>query len=240
MSKVKIVVVEDEIIIADNICEILEDIGYEVFEPAISYAEAIKTIEENKPDLLLVDIQLSGKKDGIDLGSKVNKDFGIPFIFLTSNADKQTVDRAKKVNPAAYLVKPFIKEDLYSSIEIALYNYTKKTKDQNEDLVIKQALFVKQNNAFLKVKFEDILFLQSDHVYVKVFATGNRKFLIRSSLTELVNKLDKQFIKVHRSYIINLAHMEGIKNNLIELVEDYKVPISKQYKSELLSKLNIG
>lgn len=240
MNKVKIVVVEDEIIIADNICEILEDIGYAVFEPAISYAEAIESIEENKPDLLLVDIQLSGKKDGIDLARKINEQYNIPFIFLTSNADKSTIERAKKVEPAAYLVKPFIKEDLYSSIEIALHNFIKKTKVQNEDLIIKNVLFIKQKHAFVKVKFEDILFLQSDHVYVEVYTTGNRKFLIRNSLTELINKLDNQFIRVHRSFIVNLTHMEAIKGNVIEMVNEFKVPISKQYKNELLSKLNIG
>lgn len=239
MSKIKILVVEDEIIIADNICEILEDIGYKVCEPAITYAEALETIDKYSPDLLLLDIQLSGKKDGIDLARVVNEKYDIPFIFLTSNADKLTIDRAKKVEPAAYLVKPFIKEDLYSSIEIALHNFTKKAKDQNEDLVIKQSLFIKQKHAFVKVKFEDILFLQSDHVYVEVHVIGNRKFLIRGSLTELIKKLDKQFIKVHRSYIVNLAHLEAIEDNLI-ILEDFKVPISRQFKNELLSRLNIG
>ena len=73
MNKVKIVVVEDEIIIADNICEALTDLGYDVAEPAITYSEALETIEEFKPDLAMLDIQLSGKKDGIDLAEIINE-----------------------------------------------------------------------------------------------------------------------------------------------------------------------
>lgn len=120
MGKVKIQVVEDEIVIADNICTILEKLGYDVLEPVINYSEAITQLEEERPDLCLLDIQLAGNKDGIDLAWKIKEDFNIPFIFLTSNADPRTVGRAKELAPPAYLVKPFNKDDLYTSIEIVL------------------------------------------------------------------------------------------------------------------------
>ncbi|GAK90001.1 sigma-54-dependent transcriptional regulator [Nonlabens ulvanivorans] len=70
MEKVKIIVVEDEILIADNICDALEDLGYEVLEPAISYSEAVQRIEDEQPDIAILDIQLSGSKSGIDLAKK--------------------------------------------------------------------------------------------------------------------------------------------------------------------------
>ena len=110
-------VVEDEIVIADNICMILEDLGYEVLEPAINYEEALETIKEDVPDLAILDIQLGGRRDGIDLAWKIKEDYSFPFIFLTSNADAATVERAKKVAPPSYLVKPFNKDDLFTSIE---------------------------------------------------------------------------------------------------------------------------
>ena len=144
MKKVKILVVEDEILIADNICDTLEELGYEALEPAINYTEAIETIENEKPDLAILDIQLSGTKTGIDVAKEILDNYNFPFIFLTSNADLSTINEAKKVTPSAYLVKPFSKNELFSSIEVALYNYAKKAELlNNENLVIKDALFLK-------------------------------------------------------------------------------------------------
>ena len=75
MSKINVLVVEDEIVIADDICDILSDLGYETLEPAINYSEAIASIEENKPDLAILDIQLAGSKDGIDLAWKIKEEY---------------------------------------------------------------------------------------------------------------------------------------------------------------------
>ncbi len=96
MSALKIGVVEDELVIARTILGTLEELGYSYCGPAISYTEAIEMLESNKPDLLLLDIQLSGKKDGIDVAEKVNELYPMPFIFLTANSDAETIDRAKK------------------------------------------------------------------------------------------------------------------------------------------------
>ena len=109
MSKIKIGIVEDEMLIALGISEALKELGYDVTEVANSYTEALEMIVNEKPDILLLDIQLSGHKDGIDLAWKIKNDFQIPFIFLTANADLATVERAKNVSPQAYLIKPFRK-----------------------------------------------------------------------------------------------------------------------------------
>ena len=187
MSQIKILVVEDEMVIADHICQTLELIGYEVLEPAINYTGALATIEEEQPDLCLLDIQLAGSKDGVDLAKKINEDYQIPFIFLTSNADPVTLERVKEVNPSAYLVKPFNQKDLYTSIELAWYNYSRnqaatadatKTPDSEEiesDLIIKNAFFIRSKSYYHKVKFETIVYLQSDHVYTKVITQENQR-----------------------------------------------------------------
>lgn len=88
----------------------------------------MEIIPRQKPDILLLDIQLSGNKDGIDVAEKVNKDFNIPFIFLTANSDVATVERAKNVSPHAYLVKPFRKNELFTSIELCLHNLSHSSK----------------------------------------------------------------------------------------------------------------
>ncbi|AXG69342.1 putative transcriptional regulatory protein pdtaR [Kordia sp. SMS9] len=239
MSKVKIVVVEDEIIIADNICDTLEDLGYEALEPAINYTEAIELIEAEKPDLAILDIQLSGRKTGIDIAEKIRKDYDFPFIFLTSNSDPLTVSQAKKVMPPAYLVKPFTKDELYTSIEIALYNYSKRIGEVNdEELIIKDAFFIKEKNVFIKLKFEDILFIKSEHVYAEIQLKNNQKHLIRGNLNKIITKLNKKFVRVHRSYIVNLDYLEQIDQSNIMILNN-NIPIGKKYKDDLLQKINL-
>ena len=97
MEKVKILVVEDEIIIADNLCDTLEELGYETIEPALNYTEALIQIKNEQPDIAILDIELGGSKTGIDLAQKIKDEYDFPFIFLTSNSDPLTLNKAKKV-----------------------------------------------------------------------------------------------------------------------------------------------
>lgn len=239
MSKVKILVVEDEIIIADHICDTLDDLGYEALEPVMNYTEAIEAIEAEKPDLAILDIQLSGRKTGIDIAEKIRKNYDFPFIFLTSNSDPLTVSQAKKVMPPAYLIKPFTKDELYTSIEIALYNYSKRIGEVNdEELIIKDAFFIKEKNIFIKLKFEDILFIKSEHVYAEIQLKNNQKHLIRGNLNKIITKLNKKFVRVHRSYIVNLDYLEQIDQSNISIF-NHNIPIGKKYKDDLLQKINL-
>ncbi|MCX7551883.1 LytR/AlgR family response regulator transcription factor [Xanthomarina sp. F2636L] len=239
MEKVKILVVEDEIIIADNICDTLDDLGYEALEPAINYSEAIERIEEEKPDIAILDIQLSGAKTGIDLAKKIKKNYNFPFIFLTSNADVRTVTEAKKVMPPAYLIKPFTKEELYTSIEIALYNHSSKTGQVIEDnLIVKDALFVKDKGVFSKLLFKDILYLKSAHVYVEIVLKDKQTQVLRISLNEIIEKMNEKFIRVHRGYIINLDYLEQIDNASLR-INKVVIPIGKKYRENLLHKINL-
>lgn len=243
MGAVKVLVVEDELVIADDICDTLRELGYDVLKPAINYTRASAILETQEPDLAILDIQLAGRKDGIDLAQKINKEHNIPFIFLTSNADAKTVERAKAVNPHAYLVKPFSKDDLYTSIEIALANFGNRAvkqeiKDEFEDLVIKDALFIKQKELLYKVKFADIAYLKSEHIYVEVMTVKNKKFTIRGSLPKLLEKLPNNIFRIHRSYAVNLEYLEAINSSYV-LLQDEQIPISKSYRDDLMNRIAI-
>lgn len=239
MSKVKILVVEDEIIIADDICDTLEILGYAPLEPAINYTEAIERIEAESPDIAILDIQLSGKKTGIDLAKKIKNEYNFPFIFLTSNADSLTINEAKKVIPPAYLVKPFTKDDLYTSIEIALFNFAGKTgQSVSDDVVIKDALFFKNKGVFIKLRFDDILLMKSDHVYVEFLLKDKSRQVVRTSLNDVISKVDNRFIRVHRGYIINTEFLTEIDPNSVRIENDL-IPIGKKYRSDLLTKINL-
>ena len=238
MSRVKILVVEDELIIADNICNTLSEFGYEVSEAAISYTEALEKLDSYNPDIAILDIQLSGSKDGVDLAWKIKEDYDIPFIFLTSSADKLTIDRVKKLSPNAYLVKPFNKDELYTSIEIALFNFVKHEPKDNGNFSLKDSLFIKQKNLFVKVKFDDILFIQSSHVYVEITTIDEQKYVVRDTLNNYINKLNNSFIRVHRGYIVNLSHLKTIDHGYV-MINNSRIPISKNYREDILKKIKV-
>ncbi|WP_439130769.1 LytR/AlgR family response regulator transcription factor [Polaribacter sp.] len=236
MNKTKVLVVEDEIIIADNICSTLQNLGYHVLEPALNFSEAVKTIEQNKPDIAILDIHLSGKKTGIDLAKIINTDYHFPFIFLTANADVKSVNAAKEVAPYAYLVKPFSKNELFTSIEIAIHNFSKKETELNSSA--KNFIFIKQKNSFKKILFDDILFIKSDHIYVEIYCKNEQKFIIRSSLNEIKEKLNNYFIRIQRGYIVNSNYVLKVNQNSVQIA-DYTIPIGKKYRENVLKKLQL-
>lgn len=116
----KILVVEDEIIIAEDIKHILMSLGHEVVGIALNYTQAVAIINSHSIDLALIDIMLAGSKTGIDVAGEINKGHQFPFIFLTSHADAATVKKAKEVQPDGYLLKPFSKDDIFTTLEIVL------------------------------------------------------------------------------------------------------------------------
>ncbi|SHL96942.1 LytTR family DNA-binding domain-containing protein [Chitinophaga sp. CF418] len=241
MHKAKIGIVEDEMIIALGISNTLQELGYDVTEPATSYTEALDMIATEKPDLLLVDIQLSGYKDGIDLAAKIRLDPGIPFMFLTANADPVTVKRAKEVHPHAYLVKPFRKDDIYTAIELCLHNYgaSKQRKQVEGNYIVNNAIFIKQGSLFHKVKIEDILYLESDNVYVNVY-TASGKLLVRNTLQDYIELIGSPlFVRVHRSYAVNINHIEAINTEYL-VINKIEIPVSKAFRDSLFRHLKLG
>jgi two-component system, LytTR family, response regulator LytT len=238
---IKILIVEDEVIIADNICDTLTDYGYNVLEPAISYTEAIETIEREKPDIAILDVQLAGKKSGIDLATEINNKYKFPFIFLTSNSDKTTLDEAKKAEPFAFLVKPFVKEELYAAIELSLFNFAslKEKVINKENLIVKDALFIKQKNLFLRLNFADITYIKSDHVYLDIHTVNGKKHTVRGTIGEYLDKLDDTFVRIHRGHIINTKHLESI-NYITVQVNGESLPVGKKHRDELLEKVHLA
>ena len=124
-SEVTIIVVDDEPLIAHDICGIFEDEGYNVLEPAHDYEDAIIQINKGNPDLAILDINLQAEKSGIDLAQTIKEKFNIPYIFLTSYSDEATLEAAQEVSPYGYLVKPLQKPSLLSTAKIALSNHQK-------------------------------------------------------------------------------------------------------------------
>lgn len=125
MSKTRILVVEDESIVAKDIQKSLEKLGYEVPATASSAASAFEKLEELQPDLVFLDIKLKGDQDGIHIAEHIRERYNIPVIFLTSYVDQETLDRAKVTEPYGYIVKPFNDSDLKTTVEMALFKFSR-------------------------------------------------------------------------------------------------------------------
>jgi len=250
---IKILIVEDNVIIADDMQSMLEEIGYEIVDNVIVYEQAEKVLKNNHVDLVLIDIILASDKTGIDLGKHIRENYNIPFIFVTSNSDRATVENAKTVKPNGYLVKPFEQQDLYTSIEIALssFNYSEKEntgkKGQQADAnsedklmsnsVLKDSIFVKKQHLYYRIQFGDIQFIKADNVYLEV-NTVDKKFLVRSPLKDYLEKLpQKKFYRAHKSYIVNVDHIDAINSKDI-MINNKLIPISKEFKEFIISAMN--
>ncbi|MBU0543952.1 MAG: response regulator [Proteobacteria bacterium] len=136
MSSEKIMVVEDEWVVADQICSNLRAFGYTVSSTASTGEEAIRQVETDRPDLILMDIVLNGGIDGIDAVEQIALQFDIPVVYLTAYTKPEYIERAKHTKPFGYLVKPFKEHELYSNIEMAIYKHRvdKEIKDYLERL----------------------------------------------------------------------------------------------------------
>ena len=243
----KILLVEDNIIMTERMKMMLGQIGYKIIGSAIDFEEAIEILEITKPDLILLDIVLSGKKDGIDLGEAINKKYHIPFIFTTSFTDGATIERARKTNPINYLVKPFKQEQLYTAIEIAMFNLAKQSENpkpvrQEQSIkpepFIKDALFIKEKFKYTKLPITDMLWIKTQGNYLEI-CLSDRREVIRDTMTAFLEKLDrKNFFRTHKSYAVNLDYLTKFEPTTVTILET-KIPISKTYADELLKRMDV-
>jgi DNA-binding LytR/AlgR family response regulator len=197
-------------------------------------------ISELKPDLVLLDIGLSGEMSGIETAQLIKKDYQIPFIFLTALADSSTIEKAKLTEPYAYLVKPVKIETLYSTIEITLYNAAQRkevTPILKEGLTIDDSIFVKTKGRLEKLQLNQVLWVEASDIYALV-CTAAGKYLLNTSLAAVEEKFpSSRFLRVHRSYIVNVDKIEAIEKDEL-IINQQRIPIGKTYKDKLMSKLS--
>lgn len=130
MSEIQILIVEDEPLIAENLAHYLNNQDYRVCGIAYDAEEACMFLENGSPDAVILDINLESDQDGIDIAALINRKYPVPFVFLTSYADRETIEKAKLVKPWGYIVKPFNEQTILASLEIAISNFAQV---QNND-----------------------------------------------------------------------------------------------------------
>lgn len=251
MSKKRIIVVEDEVIVAKDITVSLEKIGYEVVN-TFSKGEKLLLFleEEHNADLILMDIMLSGDISGIEAARKVKDLYNIPIVFLSAYADEKTINKAKIAEPYGYIIKPFKEIDLRTSIEMAYYKYKKEkeklaginqSKIKNTTPTSRDFIYVKSNSKLVKVVNDNLYFVEALKDYVIVH-TKDKKYTIHSTMKDMVEKLDKKiFFRIHRSYILNINKIKSIEGNMAILEDmDKKIPIGGSYRESLFTELNFA
>jgi len=231
MSAIKIGIVEDEGITSEVIKHALQKLKYKIATPAFTYNQAVQMFETEKPDLVILDIKLEEEKDGIDLAVLLKEKYKTPFIFLTANSDSTTLERAKKVRPLAFLVKPFSQVDLHATIEIAFNNYRSTLNENNEK---NNFVVMKVGRSFEKVNTNEILFLENDNHYFNIHFSNSESISVRASSTEMMDMLPQNnFIQISRRYIVNTDKIIKIDSSSVFIGQN-KLEYKATLKEEIL------
>lgn len=244
-TPVKILIVEDEMVIGANISLQLTGLGYDVVGIVPRAEEAIACVEQECPDIILMDINLKGDLDGIETSKLIQKDHDVAIIYLTANADDDNFNRAKSTHPYGFISKPFKKLDLQRAIELAIDRLRQKPESdasenhstpETDPFILSNCIFVRHHEKMVKVNIKDILYIEAERNYCRIHSK-NKEYLLVITLKDIDEKLpSKHFLRVHRSFIVNLSQIEEIATSHI-VIGKKAIPVSKSLKEELLKRL---
>jgi two-component system, LytTR family, response regulator LytT len=222
-----ILVVEDELIIAESIVEVLEEAGYRNVIVVASVKLAVLAIEKEKPDLVFTDIALSGAETGIDLGHLLYEKYRIPFIYITSHSSSHIIHEAKHTFPNAFLTKPFKKQDLLVALELAFY--AESSKKESDD----QFLTIKDGHEIAQVPISDIMYLKAEKNYTSIHLYSGKKRLVRYVIADVLSQLpDTSFFRIHKSYVVNSKYITSFQSTKLFLNE-IVLPVGRSYRDSV-------
>jgi len=244
-SSIKILIVEDEMIIGAKVSMFLTELGYEVTGIYPRAEDVLLQLEESVPDIALLDINLKGSMDGIALAHVLLSAHQIPVIFLTANSDEATFQRAKEAKPYAFLSKPFKKLDLQRALEltIRLMENPKSAalrkdpgSDEGAPYILSDRIFIRTKDKMVKILFEDILYIEADRNYCRIF-TKTKEYLLTMPMKSLEVQLPLElFQRIHRSHIVNITLVDEV-DEMAVLIGEKSLPLSKSLRDEFLRRI---
>ena len=220
----KILIVEDEAIIALNLKFILDEYGYNSVDIAMDSDETQSLFTKTLYDLVLMDINLGDHStiDGIDLIHILSKKYPFLYMYITANADEKTVEKTKGTNPLAYIVKPFIKSSIYANVEIAL----SKLNDE--------VTFTFLHKGIQKeVPISHITHVEADGSYITLHTLLGDQYLIRKSLSDFSQLFPTFFSRIHKSILVNKNYIQEYTSQFVK-VNNHKLPLGRTYKQSFL------
>jgi DNA-binding LytR/AlgR family response regulator len=224
------VIVEDLQVAADYLAKCCEKSGVlEVQGHFTNVQEALEYLNKNSVDVLFLDVEMPGAT-GFDLLDQLAY---YPKIILTTSKSEYAYN-AFEYNVTDFLKKPFT----YQRFQEALNKLTTGSGDSNISSTATDHIFIKCEGKLVRLNNDDILYIESMGDYVK-FVTGDKKYITHNTIKNLEEKVNRQcFIKVHRSYIININKIDDIRENDL-FIKGNEIPISKAHKADVLKRLNI-
>ena len=246
---INILVTEDESIVRKDIERCLGNLGYNVIASADNGEDAISLAMKHKPDLALMDIMIKGDMNGIAAAEEIKRNMDIPVVFLTAYADESTLNEAKMAETHGYILKPFKDVDIQTAIEMALHKHGKEREIKQETDFLRSltehkedsdVIFVKNRSRLVRVKNEDLLFVEALKDYVVVH-TRTESYTIHSTMKDVETKLvGSDFLRVHRSFIVNIDAIQSIKYAMISIEGmDKEIPVGGSYKDSLAERINL-
>ena len=218
MLKARIIIIEDEFFAATHLKDLVDSLGFWVTDIYHSGEDFLRNTNWQF-DAAIVDIFLSEKINGLQLAEKL-KDRKKPFIFLTANQDSHTLKEAARLQPVSYISKPFKPNDVTAALEIIAHRLPKM-------LEIRGASGVELLNP------NDIVFIKSDDVYIELH-TLKGMVVQRKLLKDIMEELPESFVRVHRSYLVNVNYIEQRTATHLTL-RGNTIPVSRSYKANLPS-----
>ncbi|MCR9172601.1 MAG: response regulator transcription factor [bacterium] len=217
MSRIGIVIIEDEFFVGNQLKDLVLDLGFDVVGVYPSAEQFLNTTNWEF-DAALVDIFLSDTLTGLDVGEHLSKR-NIPFVFITANRDELTLKEAARLQPAGYITKPFQRFDVVAALEKIRLSQQK-------------AISIRTKNGLVDMAPGDIYYIKGDGAYIEIY-THKGKTVQRKLLKEIAEELpDQDFLRVHRSYLINRNFVESRRNGEV-MVNGVSIPVSRRYKDAL-------
>ncbi len=248
MSVLKILIVEDDLILAEDLSERLVGLGYVISDIVTNQKEAIEAFKKRLPDVVLMDIDLGNNQpDGIQTALKLNQIVKVPIIFLTGLGGEENIKRAKEVDPVYYLIKPITDAELQIAFDIGLLNYVKKKRAEVEVSLQasttppclmyseKNIFFVKHKSRYVKININDVLYIKGDSPgnYLSLH-TEDQTYTLSTGLKSFGEQVkDNSLMRVHKSYILNLNKVSGFDKGrafVIKSKEQIEIPIGATYR----------
>ncbi|RKR85780.1 LytTR family two component transcriptional regulator [Mucilaginibacter gracilis] len=244
MDKLKIIIVEDELIIAESLKSILIGMGYDVPAMFRSGNETLEKFRSGLADIIIMDIQLNGKLNGIETSMELRKISTAPIIYVTDNQDEYLRKKAiYETNTVQYVTKPFSRMDISIAIDLAIKALKKHDlklkKDHETSYLVNDSIFVKESHGYKKIQIKDILYLQADRSYCSLSyqekaSTEAKEILFSENLSFLEDRLAfaESLVRVHRSFLININQVYKIQENRLWIGKT-EIPIGKTYKDNV-------
>lgn len=216
-SDFKILIVDDEVLIAEFLKDELISLGYQHIALAHNRKQAFALIDVFKPQLVLLDIRMKSEREGIEIAQEINKTFKIPFIYITAHSDKEIVQQALNTKPAGYITKPFKQMDVYAAVHL-VETIAEKV---NERFVV-----FKDGYSDVRVSVDDILYAQSDDNYIHIY-TSTKKHTVRNTLEWFKENIPEElFHRTHRSYIVNSTKITKSTSKSV-FIGEIEIPVSR-------------